>query len=48
MINLLHVTSLKKDQTEFVIQFDTTSIKDITVSKSYQDSIMEAFTKYQK
>ena len=47
MINLLHVTSLKKDQTEFVIQFDTTSIKDITVSKSYQDSIMEAFTKYQ-
>ena len=48
MINLLHVTSLKKDQTEFVIQFDTTSIKDITVSKTYQDSIMEAFTKYQK
>ena len=48
MINLLHVTSLKKDQTEFMIQFDTTSIKDITVSKSYQDSIMEAFTKYQK
>ena len=48
MINLLHVTSPKKDQTEFVIQFDTTSIKDITVSKTYQDSIMEAFTKYQK
>ena len=48
MINLLHVTSLKKDQTEFVLQFDTTSIKDITVSKTYQDSIMEAFTKYQK
>lgn len=48
MINLLHVTSLKKDQTEFVIQFDTTSIKDITVSKTYQNSIMEAFTKYQK
>ena len=48
MINLLHVTSLKKDQTEFVIQFDTTSIRDITVSKTYQDSIMEAFTKYQK
>ena len=48
MINLLHVTSLQKDQTEFVIQFDTTSITDITVSKTYQDSIMEAFTKYQK
>ena len=48
MINLLHVTSIKKDQTEFVIQFDTTSIRDITVSKTYQDSIMEAFTKYQK
>ena len=48
MINLLHVTSLKKDQTEFIIQFDTTSIKDITVSKTYQESIMEAFTKYQK
>lgn len=48
MINLLHVVSLKKDAAEFVIQFDTTSIKNITVSKSYQDSIMEAFMKYQK
>ena len=48
MINLLHVTSLKKDQTEFIIQFDTTSIKDITVSKTYQETIMEAFMKYQK
>ena len=48
MINLLHVTSLKKDQTEFTIQFDTTSIKDITVSKTYQEAIMEAFMKYQK
>ena len=48
MINLLHVTSLKKDQTEFLIQFDTTSIKDITVSKTYQEAIMEAFMKYQK
>lgn len=48
MINLLHVQSLKKDSSEFVIQFDTTSIKNITVSKSYQDSIMEAFMKYKK
>ena len=48
MINLLHVTSLKKDLTEFIIQFDTTSIKDITVSKTYQESIMDAFMKYQK
>lgn len=48
MINLLHVTSLTKDQTEFMIQFDTTNIKDITVSKTYQESIMDAFTKYQK
>ena len=48
MINLTHVTSLKKDQTEFIIQFDTTSIKDITVSKTYQEAIMEAFMKYQK
>jgi len=48
MINLLHVMSLKKDATEFVIQFDTTSIKNITVSKTYQDSIMEAFMQYQK
>ena len=47
MINLLHVTSLKKDLTEFTIQFDTTSIKDINVSKTYQDSVMEAFMKYQ-
>lgn len=48
MINLLHVTSLKKDVTEFIIQFDTTSIKDITVSKTYQETIMDAFMKYQK
>jgi len=48
MINLLHVTSLKKDLNEFTIQFDTTSIKDITVSKTYQDTIMDAFMKYQK
>lgn len=48
MINMLHVTSLKKDVAEFLIQFDTTSIKDITVSKTYQDTVMEAFTKYQK
>ena len=48
MINLLHVTSLKKDLAEFIIQFDTTSIKDITVSKTYQDAIMEAFMKYHK
>ena len=48
MINLLHVTSIKKDMTELIIQFDTTSIKDITVSKTYHEAIMEAFTKYQK
>ena len=48
MINLLHVMLLKKDAAEFVIQFDTTSIKNITVSKSYQDTIMEAFMQYQK
>ena len=48
MINLLHVTSLQKDVTEFIIQFDITSIKDITVSKTYQEAIMEAFMKYQK
>lgn len=48
MINLLHVTSLKKDMTEFIIQFDTTSIKDITVSKTYQEAIMDAFMKYQR
>ena len=48
MINLLHVTSLKKDLAEFIIQFDTTSIKDITVSKTYQDAIMQAFMKYHK
>lgn len=48
MINLLHVTSLKKDQTDFIIQFDTTSIKDINVSKTYQEAVMEAFMKYHK
>ena len=48
MINLLHVTSLKKDQTDFIIQFDTTSIKDINVSKTYQEAVMEAFMKYHR
>ncbi len=48
MINLLHVTSLQKDLADFIIQFDTTSIKDITVSKTYQEAIMDAFMKYQK
>lgn len=46
MINLVHVLSIKHDQTDISIEFDTTSIKGITVTKTYQDSIIDAFVKY--
>jgi len=46
MINLVHVTSIKHDQSELVLEFDTTSIKGITVTKTYHDSILDAFMKY--
>lgn len=46
MINVEHVSSIKKDNAEYILEFDTNSIKNITISKTYQDSIMEAFTKF--
>jgi len=46
MINLVHVQSIKHDQKEISIEFDTTSIKGVTVTKTYQDSIIDAFIKY--
>lgn len=46
MINLVHVTSIKHDQSELSLEFDTTSIKGVTLTKTYHDSIIEAFMKY--
>lgn len=46
MINLVHVLSIKHDLSDISIEFDTTSIKGITVTKTYQDSIIDAFVKY--
>lgn len=46
MINLVHVTSIKHDKDELSLEFDTTSIKGVTLTKTYYDSIIEAFMKY--
>ncbi len=46
MINLVHVTSIKHDQNEPTFEFDTTSIKDVTLTKTYYEPIIEAFMKY--
>lgn len=46
MINLLHVRSIKHDQNELELEFDTTSIKNVAITKKYNDSIIEAFMKY--
>ncbi len=46
MINVEHVSSIKKDNAEYIVEFDTDNIKNITISKTYQESIMEAFTKF--
>lgn len=46
MINLLHVTSIKNDQNDFYLEFDTTSIKGVTLTKTYYDTVIEAFMKY--
>lgn len=48
MVNIMHIASLKKEPNEITIQFDNPSIKNIYVSKTYQDSIVDSFAKYQK
>lgn len=46
MVNFEHITSLKKNNDDICLEFDIPNIKDIPVSKSYNDKIMEAFVVY--
>lgn len=46
MINVEHVSTIKKDNADYIVEFDTNNIKNITISKTYQESIMEAFMKF--
>ncbi len=48
MINFEHVASLKRETTEICIEFDVEGIKEIPVSRSYNDKIMESFVIYSK
>lgn len=48
MINLEHVTSLKKDNDEIVMELDIQNIKEIPVSKANNDKIIDSFVIYSK
>ena len=48
MINFEHVASLRKENTEICLEFDVSGIKEIPVSKSYNEKIMESFVTYSK
>lgn len=48
MINFEHVASLRKENTEICLEFDINGIKEIPVSKSYNEKIMESFVTYSK
>ena len=48
MINLEHVSSLKKDNSEISFEFDLPGIKEIPISKSYNEKIMEMFVIHSK
>ena len=48
MINFEHVASLKRDNTEISLEFDVSGIKEIPVSRSYNEKIMESFVTYSK
>lgn len=48
MINFEHISSLKKDNSEISFEFDIPNIKEIPISKSYSDKIMELFVVYSK
>lgn len=43
MINFEHIASLKKDNSEISFEFDVPNIKEIPISKSYSEKIMELF-----
>ena len=48
MINFEHVASLRKENTEICLEFDINGIKEIPVSKSYNEKIMDSFVTYSK
>ena len=48
MVNFEHVVSLKKDNSDISIEFDVPNIKQIPISKSYNDNILESFMKYSR
>ena len=48
MINLEHVASLKKDNSDISFEFDVPNVKEIPISKSYNEKIMELFVTYAK
>ena len=48
MINLEHVASLKKDNSDISFEFDVPNIKEIPISKSYNEKIMELFVIHSK
>lgn len=48
MINFEHVSSLKRDNSEISFEFDVPNIKEIPISKSYNEKIMELFVVHSK
>lgn len=48
MINLEHVASLKKGNSDISFEFDVPNVKEIPISKSYNEKIMELFVTYSK
>lgn len=48
MINLEHVASLKKDNSDICFEFDVPNVKEIPISKSYNEKIMELFVIHSK
>lgn len=48
MINFEHVTSLRRENNEIYVDFDIKEVKNIPISKTYQDVIMDAFVKFSK
>lgn len=48
MINFEHIASLRKDNSDISLEFDIPNIKEIPISKSYNNKIMELFVVYSK
>ena len=48
MINLEHVASLKKYNSDISFEFDVPNVKEIPISKSYNEKIMELFVIHSK